>query len=277
MKKVGLVLAKGEGKRIEYCLRALSRIVDEIVYLDDDSPDDTLERAEALRDECRITRIIESHLPDRDEGRDRNLLLEAGREIGGDRFLVLDADEAFAANSDFFMNVALETLQPGEAIHVPWTHLWRSADQYRIDPCPWVDNWRYVGFCDDGVARYPEAYLHTPRVPVKGYCHALPPEIIFLHFQFVFWPNVLIKQTWYKMLERRRTTQEPAHLNWAYGQALDETGLQTAPSKPEWFYSFFDESAFMSLYQWRLAEMRKWKAENPDLYAEVLLTCPYVD
>ena len=119
MKKVGLVLAKGEGKRIEYCLRALSRIVDEIVYLDDDSPDDTLERAEALRDECRVTRIIESHLPDRDEGRDRNLLLEAGREIGGDRFLVLDADEAFAANSDFFMGVALETLQPGEAIHVP--------------------------------------------------------------------------------------------------------------------------------------------------------------
>lgn len=277
MKKVGLVSAKGEGARIEHCLRALARIVDEIVYLDDDSPDDTLERVYRLEHECRIARVIESHLPDRDEGRDRNELLKAGREIGGDRFLVLDADEAFGANADEYMSAALEALEPGEALSAPWIHLWRTADCYRVDPCPWVDNWRWVGFCDDSVSFYPDVWLHTRRIPMNAeVTHKLPPEVAFLHFQFVSWPNVLIKQTWYKFLERLRGNANTQHLNWAYNQAMDETGLRTEPAKPEWFHSFFNEADFMSLYTWRIKEMQAWKRQSPELFTD-LNSCPYVD
>lgn len=276
MKKVGLVSAKGEGARIEHCLRALAQIVDETVYLDDNSPDDTLARVYRLQDECRVARIIESRLPDRNEGRDRNELLKAGREIGGDRFLVLDADEAFAANSEFFMATALESLEPGEALSAPWTHLWRSADWFRVDPCPWVDNWRWVGFCDDGLSQYPDDWLHTRRIPMQAkVTHRLPPEVVFLHFQFISWPNVLIKQTWYKFLERLRGS-DPKHLNWAYNQALNETGLRTERSKPEWFHGFFNEADFMGLYTWRIKEMQAWKKANPELFTD-LNSCPYVD
>lgn len=277
MKKVGLVFAKGEGARIDYCLRALAQIVDEIVYLDDNSTDDTLERVYRLEHECRIRRIIESHLPDHSEARDRNELLKAGREIGGDRFLVLDADEAFAANSEFFMTTALETLKPGEALAAPWTHLWRSADWFRVDSCPWVANWRWIGFCDDGTSCYPpDVWLHSCRIPMQAkITQRLPPEVVFLHFQFISWPNVLIKQTWYKFIERLHGA-DPNYLNWAYNQALDETGLKTEPSKPEWFYSFFSESAFMGLYTWRIKEMQAWKKQHPDLFTD-LNTCPYVD
>jgi glycosyltransferase involved in cell wall biosynthesis len=274
MKTVGLVAAKGEGGRIMHCLRALSRIVDEIVYLDDNSPDDTLERVYQVQDECGVVRIIESHLPERDEARDRNELLRAGREIGGDRFLVLDADEAFAANADYYLHVAMEALVPGEAISVPWTHLWRSASVYRVDPCPWVNNWRVVGFCDDGTSWYPNVWLHTPRQPIKNaVIQKLPAEIVFLHFQFVAWPNVLIKQSWYKYLER---IHGKAQLN-DYNLALDERNLKVEASKPEWFHDFFDEDAFADLYAWRIKEMQTWKKQHgPELFTG-LSACPHVD
>ena len=275
MKKVGLVAAKGEGARIEHCLRALAKIVDEIVYLDDNSPDDTRERVYRIQAECRVARIVESYLSDRDEGRDRAKLLNVGREIGGDRFLVLDADEAFAANSELCVSAALEALRPGEALAAPWTHLWRSAGWFRVDPCPWVDNWRLIGFCDNGTAQYSNAWLHTCRVPVQQAVQRLPPEAVFLHFQFVSWPNVLIKQTWYKFMERQRGG-DTCYLNSVYNQALDETGLRVEPSRPEWFHSFFSESDFMRLYAWRIEEMQAWKKQRPELFAG-LNTCPFVD
>lgn len=279
MKKVGLVAAKGEGKRIDYCLRALSRIVDEIVYLDDNSPDDTLERVRALEDQCRVSRIIESKRTDRHEGKDRQVLLEAGREIGGQAFLVLDADEAFAADADEYIKAALDMLEPGDALSAVWTHLWRSAGEYRVDPCTWVNNRKEVAFCDDGVTDYnQQVYLHSARVPQPKRIHLLPPEIVLLHFQFVFWPNVEVKQTWYKVLEFQRGDFTKDYLNWAYGRALDETGLQVAPSRAAWFYPFFDESAFMRICSWRLVELRRWIAAKPPNHFKGLLdACPYIN
>jgi len=276
MKKVGLVLAKGEGGRIEYCLRALARSVDEIVYFDDNSPDDTLEHVYRIQNECRVTRIIESHLTDHNEGRDRNLLLEAGREIGGECFLVLDADEAFAANAADYVQMALDSLTPGEALQVPWTHVWRNARQYRADPCPWVGNWRTVAFCDDGKSAYSDKYLHVERVPLEVKHYRLPGEIVFLHFQFICWPNVIIKQVWYEMLERLYSQQSVEALNHAYALALDERGIKLLPTNAKWFYPFFDERAFMTFCAWRVAQMREWKAADPERF-KGLLPCPYVD
>jgi len=276
MKKVGLVLAKGEGKRIVHCLRALAKIVDEIVYLDDNSPDQTLDFVYTVQRECRVSRIIESHLPDHNEGRDRNLLLEAGREIGGEVFVVLDVDEAFAANADFYLSEALNTLKPGEVVGAPWTHVWRSPWHYRVDPCVWVNNVRQVIFCDDGVSHYPDVSLHCVRVPVNGQLFTLPPEIVLLHFQFVYWPNVVVKQAWYQFLEIRRGQKDKAYLNREYGRALDETGLKTEPVNPDWFHPFFVEQDWMMLYHWRVQEMKAWRAKNPAAF-EGLLPCPYVD
>lgn len=276
MKSVGLVFGKNESNRVIHCLRAMSQIVDAIVYLDDNSTDNTLEQVRSIADECRVERILERHDPLRDEGRDRNLLLRAGRELGGDSFLVLDVDEAFSANASDYLRIALKTLKPGECMSVPWTHTWRSASHYRTDPCVWVNNWRVVAFGDDGYSWYPNLFVHTTRVPVKSAPLCLPSEVVLLHFQFICWPNVLIKQTWYKFLERIRSKRSVSDLNHQYAQALDERGLTTAPCKPEWFFPFFKEAEWMELCQWRIEEMRGWRKEYGSLL-DGLSVCPDVD
>lgn len=276
MKIVGLVAGKNESARLAYCLRALAPVVDAIVYLDDNSSDDTVDQAKALAKDCHIERIIEREDPGRDEARDRNLLLRAGRELGGTCFLVLDVDEAFAASTLEGARCALETLRPGEALSVPWTHLWRSASQYRVDPCIWVGNRRSIAFGDDSYAWYPNRFLHVPRVPIQGGAHAFPSEVILLHFQFICWPNVLIKQTWYKFLERIRTGRTARDLNHQYDQALDEIGVRTVPSSPAWFFPFFREADWMVLYQWRVDEMRRWREQHGSLL-DGLSVCPEVN
>lgn len=265
MKIVGLVPAKNEGRRILYCLQSLAKVVDEIVYLDDGSTDCTLDLVKSVSKECRVTRII-LRSGERNEGRDRNLLLNAGRSVNGDRFLVLDADEAFAADSTQLVRNTLESLKPGEVLATPWIHLWRSSTRYRVDPSTFVDNWRCVAFRDDGLAQYPDNYLHVSRTPISGKIVRLDERAKFLHFQFVCWKNVVIKQTWYKFLERLRTGQSVEELNLKYSAALDESGLCTAPSRPEWFFPFFNEADFMEIYHWRVHAMHAWKAAHGNLF-----------
>lgn len=274
MKLVGLMVAKNEGRRVLYSLKAMASIVDEIVYLDDGSTDDTVDLVRSVSEECRITRFIENKRGEHNEGLDRNLLLRAGRSIGGDRFLVLDADEAFSPAAGPAVRKAVENLDPGNCLSAQWTHPWRSAGCYRIDPCPWVGNWRVIAFADDETSNYPDTQLHVQRVPVRS----APCQLsqVLLHFQFMFWPNVEIKQTWYKCLEYIHGQRSITCLNRAYGQAMDETGLKVTAVDADWFHPFFNEQDFASVYKWRLDDIRRWRSEFGTCL-DPLLTCPDVN
>ncbi len=265
-KIVGLVPARNEGSRIAFCLRALALYTDAIVYLDDFSEDDTVQVVRSLAAECRVEQILEKKSWHRDEPGDRNRLLRAGREIGGTHFIVLDADEAFTSNcaeNDFLRRLIL-SLSPGDHIALSWIQLWRSVHWYRFDDSVWTWNSKSVIFCDDRKCSYASAFIHTPRVPANlsgrayelpGYSHGL------LHFQFVNWRNLLIKQAWYRCLERIRAPRKPSQaINALYAPSKDEAQLGLQPVPANWLsgYSFFTPSITAAPDLWREEQVQRW-------------------
>lgn len=266
LKIVGLVPARNESVRIAFCLRALAVYTDAIIYLDDCSQDDTVKVVESLAQECRIERIIRKTAWHRDEPGDRNAMLKAGREIGGTHFIVLDADEAFTANcaDHGFLRRLILTLRPGDYLGLNWIQLWRGIEYYRFDQSVWTWNLKAFAFCDDGHCSYQSEFIHTSRVPgnlrgrvytIPGYAHGV------LHFQFTHWRNLLVKQAWYRCMERLRDPQKPgAAINQRYAPSKEERNLGLKRVPPNWLagYSFFDPAMLDATETWREAQVLGW-------------------
>ncbi len=265
-KIVGLVTARNEANIIEPCLRSLSLYTDAIVFLDDASEDNTVEIVKNLANDCNIEAIIKKDKWHRDEPGDRNRILQYGRKIGGTHFIVIDADEMFTANcakNNFLRHKILE-LQPGERISLVWIQLWRSVHNYRFDDSVWTNNYKGIIFCDDGKCSYESAFIHTPRIPqsLSGRLKVIPGYTFgLLHFQFVNWRNLLIKQSWYRCLERiREPGKSTEKINALYAPSKDENNLKLKPAPAEWFagYMFFDESRYNLPDHWRETQVLNW-------------------
>ncbi len=267
---IALIPARNESARLPFCLRALKPYVDAVVYLDDCSDDDSVKVVESLASECRVGRIIRKTVWHRDEPGDRNALLAAGRELGGTHFLVLDADEAFTANcahNDYLRRLVL-SLRPGETLTLSWIQLWRSLGEYRFDQSQWTYASKAFAFCDDGQATYQSGFIHTQRVPsgltgrnipVVNYVHGV------LHFQFVNWPNLQIKQSWYRCMERIRQPQRSAmEINKQYAPSEDESGLQLRAVPSDWLegYAGLDAGVFGAPDERRVREVLAWFREH---------------
>ena len=264
-KIVGLIPARNEAPFIEQCLRALALYTDAIVYLDDASTDNTLKIVQSLASELNIEQIISKKRWYRDEPGDRNKLLQAGREIGGTHFIVIDADEMLTANflQNNFLRKKILELQPGEKICLNWIQLWRSLDYYRFDNSVWTNNYKDFIFCDDTICSYNSEFIHTSRTPYTGgkiftytgYKHGM------LHFQFVNWRNLLIKQAWYRCLERiRQPNKSDKAINERYAPSKNENQLGTSPSPSYWFnkYNFFDRTICDRPEQWKEKQILEW-------------------
>lgn len=265
-KIVGLVPGRNERIQIAQCLKCLAQFTDAIVYLDDCSDDDTLEIVYSLREECNIERIIEKKVWDRNEPKDRNDLLNAGREIGGTHFIILDADEAITSNLlvNNVLRNAILNLQPGDIIKLNWIQLWRSAEHYRFDKSVWTYNYKDFIFFDDGKCYYSSDFIHTSRCPqnLKGKVYTLEGyDAGVMHFQFVNWRNLLIKQAWYRCLERiKDPNKDISKINELYAPSKDERGIHLEPAKEEWFkfYKNFDKSIYMQPEHWREKQVVGW-------------------
>ena len=265
---IGLVPARNEEDKVEFALRALSKFTDAIVFLDDCSTDGTVQVVRDLSESCRVEKIIEKPVWHRDEPGDRNRLLAAGRELGGTHFVVIDADEAFTAN--FLGGDALRkrilSLKPREQLSLRWIHLWRSVDQYRVDAPVWAERYKRCIFCDDGRAEYQSKFIHTSRIPkMKGKRIKIEDNTLgLLHFQFVNWPNLELKQRWYRWLERVRDPEKTVEaINNKYANSVDESGLVLADTPASWFdgYAFFDRAVFDIPDNWRLVQMSEWQEQ----------------
>lgn len=269
-KIIALIPARNEAARLPFCLRALKPYVDAVVYLDDCSDDDSVRVVEAIAAECRVERIIRKTVWHRDEPGDRNALLAAGRKLGGTHFVVLDADEAFTANcaEQNYLRRLLLTLRPGDSLTLSWIQLWRSLGEYRFDQSQWTYASKAFAFCDDGHATYQSGFIHTQRVPkglggknipVVNYVHGV------MHFQFVNWPNLQIKQAWYRCMERIRQPQRAAaEINKQYAPSEDESGLELREVPSDWLdgYSGLDASVFAARDDRRVREVLGWFREH---------------
>ena len=82
-----------------------------------------------------------------------------------------------------------------------------------------------------------------------------------MHFQFVNWENLLIKQAWYRCLERiRNPKMNPYKINKIYGESKNEVGLETKVSPQSWFseYKFFDKDIYAHAKSWQKIQVQVW-------------------
>lgn len=264
MKIVGLVAARNEDRIITQCLRTLSFYTDSIVFLDDCSEDNTLNLVRDISEYCRIERIISKEKWDRNEPLDRNLLLDTGREVGGTHFVVLDADEVITSNClvDNFLKNHILSLQLGDRLYLNWIELWRSTEQYRFDESVWTWNYKDFIFCDDRICSYESDFIHTSRTPnnLKGHKYTLEGyEHGVMHFQCVNWRNLLVKQAWYKCLEKVNDPQKtPKIINEKY--AIYEDNLALQPCLKECFFQYesFDKSVYQISNPFYEKQVMKW-------------------
>jgi len=276
-KIVGLIAAKNEARIIEQCFRALSPFTDAIVLFDDASEDDTVKIVESLADECHVEKIIRNEQWDYNEHNYRSRLLEAGREIGGTHFIAIDADEMFTANLlevDRLRKTILG-LAPQEQLALAWIQLWRSTNFYRYDTSVWTNNYKPFIFCDDSDSQYDEVEFHLGRTPnhrwetriISGY------EYGMMHFQFANWRNLLVKQAWYRCLERIKHPQKSAQqINQIYAPSKDEDGIALRIAPEEWFkaYDFFNSQPFDMPERWREKQVLEWFEEHgSDYFADL--------
>lgn len=265
-KIVGLVPGRNESIYLKQFFKALSLFTDAIVYLDDASTDESVKIAESMAKECKIEKIITKKKWVRDEPGDRNAMLKAGRSIGGTHFIVIDADEMLTSNwlKNKLLRKKILELQPGDQIFLTWIQLWRDVNNYRFDDSVWTNNMKSFIFCDDGKCRYRSQFIHTSRTPknLKGKIHRIEGyEYGMLHFQFVNWRNLLVKQAWYRCLERIRTPEKScAAINKIYAPSKDETNLHVESSPKDWFkmYNFIDFSVFQKTEKWRETQVINW-------------------
>jgi predicted O-methyltransferase YrrM len=265
-KIVALMPVKNVADNIDFFLRAVSRFSDAICIYDDASEDDTPEIVARLANECRIEKIISNRNWVYNETNYRQPLLDAGREIGGTHFIIIDADEAFTANlcdNDQLRKEILK-LQPGDQLSFAWIQLWRSLDHYRHDGSVWTNNYKGIVFCDDGKCSYHHQIFHLQRVPsnlvgsvytIEGYHYGL------LHFQFVNWRNLLVKQAWYRCLERTRDPEKSVQeINALYAPSKDESSLGLVAAPISWFdnYEFLEKSLFNKREMWREKQVQEW-------------------
>lgn len=231
-KIVGLVPVRNEEILIANCLRALAPYTDAIVVLDDVSTDNTLAIVESLIEECHIERIIAKKEWVRNEKADREAMLVAGREIGGTHFIVIDADELFAApcaNDNWLRNQIL-SLRPGQILIFPYLHVWGDHLHYRNDELcspgkPFIFD---PIFCDDGTCSYyasqawgPSGTIHVGRIPanLSRKQQLLVPyddvEHGLIHLRFVNLDQARVKVIWYMCLELIRKG-EVEKSSWAH-------------------------------------------------------------
>lgn len=268
-KIVGLVQVRDEEIFITNCLKGLAPYTDAIIILDDASSDNTVSIIEKLVQECNIEIIIRnSEWKDWDEKSNKTKLLDAARAIGGTHMIIMDADEMFTASclKDDYLRKKILALKPGDSMGCQLINLWRGLDVYRDDDSVWLPHDLPRFFCDNGTAYYRKGYLHDGALP-KGLdgTYYISDDVNYglLHFQFVNWENLLIKQAWYRCLEYlHNPKQSVQRINAIYGRSKDETNIRFSPTRKEWFaYPFFDASIFNKSQQSRKKQVQIWFAQ----------------
>lgn len=276
-KIVGLVPVRNEAPYIDQCMRALACYTDAIIVLDDASTDNTVAVVESVAKECHVERIIKKEIWYRNEPGDRNKLLQAGREIGGTHFIVLDADEMFTAQclKENILRTKILAMEPGDKMVFHWIRLWKSIDTFRLESDEkqkrpngekktFCDIRAFI-FCDDNQSSYHSGFIHTSRVPTTltaGTISGIGDATVYgvLHFQAVNWRNMRVRQAWYRCLEHIRAPEKdvnPINLRYAASESDDNSTLNS--SCTAWFeYSFFNRKAYEAPEQWREKQILAW-------------------
>ncbi len=240
--KIVVMPVRNEEWILEKTLSVLSLFADYIIVADHNSTDRTAEicskfpKVRVIKNDAKFQ---SSHI--------RGTLLEKAREIEGNNVIFsIDADEVPTAdilNDEFWKEI--EKMPPGTAIEMQWINLWRSFTEYRDDNSVWANSYKVFGFVDDRQSNFVSKagdYDHVSRVPIdvlKNIKRLESPKVI--HFQFIDWEKVLVKQAHYRVIEylqRKKGFMNAFKINVRYYSYREDKDVKTSPVPTSWLHEY---------------------------------------
>jgi glycosyltransferase involved in cell wall biosynthesis len=260
MKKIVLMPIKNEEWILEKSLSCASLWADHIIIADQGSTDRTIEICKKFEKVF----VIENSSQTYNEHERRQLLLNAARNFEGNNLIFnLAADEIVTANitdEDLFAKVFSSSFA-GVGFSFPWVHLWRSQKEYRNDNSMW--SWARLpcAFIDDRQTNFQQGFAHLSRIP-ESYIASIKEinEIKILHYQFVDWEAMLLKQRWARVLEFEHGFNDTGalllslKLNNKYYVTKDERDIHLDVVPQEWVKNFPEVPIYPNLDHWRYDE-----------------------
>lgn len=245
MRIVAGILCKNGAWCLRATLPAALEWVDNVVFLDDHSTDDTRQIALSFTNVDYY--LAHEHGEFWTEMQLRQDMFDKAitRYPDMTHFALIDDDEMLpipfrASIRDF---AALQ--KPDTCICPHALNPWNSLDFMRVDRCVWTTNfWSALIKIGNVPLRWHQpGYDHHHRVPngIKEVrLMGKVEDIGVIHLQFAALNRRKAKHIWYRMTETIRwggirPESSPAALNTKYGRAFDETGLKLAPTPSTWF------------------------------------------
>ncbi len=260
MKIIALLPVKNEAWILPVYLSSVKKIADEIIVLDDNSTDGSRQ----ILVDNNIKIIDNPYINEKyvNMSKRRNLLLSEGRKAGGTHFIWLDADETFSANFILQAKGIINKLKPGEKLWLRWIHLWKSIDKYIDGTPPFGNIYKDFIVCDDGKISYPDQFLSEQRTPgTNENINKLSEKLgVVLHFQFVNWHQVQLKQAWYRCNELIKGERNAKRINNTYSITLDNPQAKLSPVPEEWVKDIFLPKETPKS-NWHLEKILAWFTE----------------
>lgn len=269
---VGLMVVRNEDWVLRASLAAALKWCDAVVVLDHLSTDDTPKiLANAKAEHGSRICLLKSSDEHWDEMHHRQRTLDAGRELGGTHFAIVDGDEIPTADVVPFLRQFMRDTTQGNVFEVPMIPTWRSLGQYRDDDSVWARSWLSVGFPDaPGLSWKPDnGYHHHHRAPYGITGAQRFDRKGVMHLQFASWRRLRAKHAWYKMVEAIRwpDRMDRAALDAMYSQALDETGIRLSEAWPSWRSPEIERLVDLDREPWQEHACRDlWAKHGPETF-----------
>jgi hypothetical protein len=260
MKIIALMPVKNEAWILRETLTPLSKICDHVIIADQNSTDSTRSIAKSFYN----VKVIDNNAIGHSNSV-RWLLLDAAREISGNNFIInIDADEAISPVlfKKFFSEKNIKLI-PGVSFEVPWIQLWKSTRYYRDDNSVWSNNWKPIAFVDDRKCDYLREFVindHTSRIPILDEdLRIRVNDLPLLHYQWVSWRRVQVKQAWYRCSELLNGLLSAKDINSKYSDSLNDSELGLSEVPHAWCEDVFISHIIEeSKSDWHMSEILNW-------------------
>ncbi len=128
---MGVYWIKNEARFIEKSLKSVMEICSEIIVMDNNSTDDTVEICSGFD---KVTEIIKRKELPLDEVRYKNIIYEHARKSDPDFILAVDGDEIFMPNASEILFEELSTIHPNSNVfEFQFLTLWDDVNTIRTD------------------------------------------------------------------------------------------------------------------------------------------------
>ena len=243
MKVIALLPFRNEEWCLPSYLHNTTKIVDEIIAIDDGSIDNSVKILEDAGAKVYSSEKLIKFNSGWSEGSIRAELLKLGREAGGTHFVCLDADETFTNPLVENFQELLPQLKPGEKMSLQWLALWKSYSSYRHDATVWSNNWKdFVVFDDPSLSYNHNQHMHVGRTPAsvsdvnnESWRRLENEHGAVMHFQFSAYNNFQLKQCWLRCSELIQEPYNSQGINIKYSITLLEQNVGLEEMPKSWY------------------------------------------